>query len=142
MADNLTPEERRRAMAAVKSHHTTPERRVRSALHRLGYRFRLHDAKLPGRPDLVLPGRRLVIFVHGCYWHGHRCRRGARMPKTNVEYWQTKIAGNVARDRRRKRELKQLGWRVLVIWECRIGRTDFETWLARRMPPLAKKSRP
>ncbi|WP_395667044.1 very short patch repair endonuclease [Methylocella sp.] len=105
-------------MRAVKSKDTRPERLVRSLAHRLGFRFRLHRADLPGSPDLVFPGRRAAVFVHGCFWHGHDCRRGARAPKTNAAYWRAKIARNRARDETAAAALAALGWRVLTIWEC------------------------
>lgn len=107
-------------MRAVKGRNTRPERAVRSLLHALGYRFRLHRKDLPGSPDIVLPGRKAVIFVHGCFWHGHGCKRGSRAPKTNADYWTKKLAGNIARDARTRAELKALGWQVLVVWECEI----------------------
>jgi len=111
---------RSRVMRAVKGKNTRPEQAVRSLLHALGYRFRLHRKDLPGSPDIVLPGRKAVIFVHGCFWHGHACKRGSRAPKTNADYWTKKLAGNVARDARTRVELEALGWRVLVVWECEI----------------------
>ena len=107
-------------MRAVKSHDTGPEKVVRRAAHRLGYRFRLHRADLPGKPDLAFPGRHAAIFVHGCFWHGHDCKRGARTPKTNTGYWTAKISRNVARDRKQLRGLKAQDWRSLIIWECEI----------------------
>lgn len=107
-------------MRAVKSRDTKPELLVRRAAHALGYRFRLHRKDLPGSPDLVFPSRKKVIFVHGCFWHGHDCARGARMPKTNAEYWQAKIARNVARDARVRAELESQNWRALVLWECEL----------------------
>lgn len=106
-------------MAQVKSKNTTPEVVVRRVAHHLGYRFRLHRKTLPGVPDLVFPARNAVIFVHGCFWHGHHCPRGARMPSSNVEYWTRKIGRNVARDRSSMRRLRATGWRVMVIWECK-----------------------
>lgn len=111
---------RSRIMRAVKSKNTAPEKHVRSFVHRLGYRYRLHRADLPGKPDLVFPRLRKVIFVHGCFWHDHGCIRGSRRPKTNSRYWQTKIMKNVARDRRAISALNELGWGVLVLWECQI----------------------
>ncbi len=105
-------------MQAVRSTNTTPELLVRSAAHRLGYRFRLHAAHLPGKPDLVFAGQRKVIFVHGCFWHGHTCARGARIPRTNRAYWLRKIGRNATRDTATKAQLQRLGWRVLVLWEC------------------------
>lgn len=107
-------------MRAVKGWDTEPEIIVRRLVHRLGYRFRLHRADLPGKPDLVFPGRRAAIFVHGCFWHGHGCRRGARIPKTNSIYWTAKLTRNAARDARHLIDLERLGWRALVIWECEL----------------------
>jgi DNA mismatch endonuclease (patch repair protein) len=115
--DNRTPQQRSKNMSAVRGKNTAPERFVRSALHRLGYRFRLHRKDLPGTPDIVLPRRRSVMFIHGCFWHGHKCRRGS-LPTSNVEFWQRKIAGNRIRDARAQKELRKQGWRVLTIWEC------------------------
>jgi DNA mismatch endonuclease (patch repair protein) len=108
-------------MRAVKSKDTKPEMIVRRAVHRLGYRYRLHREELPGKPDLVFAGRRKVIFVHGCWWHGHDCRRGAREPRTNREYWRPKIERNRARDEANLLALKALGWEALFVWECEIG---------------------
>lgn len=105
-------------MRRVKGHDTRPELLVRRTLTRLGARYRLHRKDLPGAPDIVLPGRRLALFVHGCFWHGHDCRRGARTPKTNREYWTAKVARNRARDARSCAELAEAGWRVAIIWEC------------------------
>ena len=93
---------------------------IRSGLHRLGFRFRLHDRKLPGRPDLVLPGRKAVVLVHGCFWHGHDCRRGARPPKANADYWSGKIERNRARDLRTAQALAAMGWRQEIVWECEL----------------------
>ena len=110
-------------MRAVKGRNTKPETALRRALFRRGYRFRLHGA-LPGRPDIVFPARRAVIFVHGCFWHGHSCARGSRAPKTNADYWRKKIARNITRDRDARAALKRLGWRALVVWECRLKDLD------------------
>jgi len=118
MADVFSPEKRSEVMRAVKGRDTTPELRVRRAAHALGLRFRLNRNDLPGKPDIVFPGRRLALFVHGCFWHGHDCPRGARMPATNADYWKAKIARNTARDARTATELANLGWRTAVIWEC------------------------
>jgi len=107
-------------MRAVKSRNTTPEMTVRRLVRSIAPGYRLHRPDVPGRPDIVYLGRRLAIFVHGCFWHGHQCKRGARMPKTNVSYWSAKIARNQDRDRRVRRQLKKDGWRTLVIWECKI----------------------
>lgn len=105
-------------MRAVKSANTTPELRVRKAAHALGLRFRLQRRDLPGKPDIVFVSRRIALFVHGCFWHGHNCPRGARMPKTNRDYWSAKIARNTARDQTNIARLEDLSWRTVVIWEC------------------------
>ena len=115
---------RSEVMAKVLSKDTKPEIIVRSLLHAMGYRFRLHRKDLPGSPDIVLPGKKAVIFVHGCFWHGHDCKRGDRPPVNNAEYWNNKRSRNVARDAQHIIELESLGWRVLVIWECEIKRTQ------------------
>jgi DNA mismatch endonuclease (patch repair protein) len=108
-------------MQAVKSKDTAPELLVRSLAHRMGYRFRLYRKDLPGKPDLVFPGLRKVIFVHGCFWHGHDCLRGARVPKSNRDYWVKKISKNRARDVAARTALTGLGWRATVLWECELG---------------------
>ena len=118
--DVFTPEHRSRVMASVKGRDTKPELKVRRLLHRLGARFRLHRKDLPGAPDIVLPGRKLAIFVHGCFWHGHDCARGARVPKANRDYWEAKIGRNRARDAATIAALSTLGWRVETLWECEI----------------------
>ena len=115
-----TPELRSRIMRAVKGSDTAPEVAVRRMLHRLGYRFRLHRKELPGKPDIVFGKLRKVIFVHGCFWHGHTCARGARMPKANAEYWVNKIGRNVARDAQHLLALKDAGWRTAIVWECEL----------------------
>ncbi len=104
-------------MQAVQSEHTGPEKRVRRLLHAMGYRFRLHRKDLPGRPDIVLPGRRKAIFVHGCFWHAHGCRKG-RPPKSRLDYWLPKLEENVERDRIKQEQLESLGWETLVVWQC------------------------
>jgi DNA mismatch endonuclease (patch repair protein) len=120
MADTRTPEQRSRIMASVRSRDTGPEKRVRSFLHRMGYRFRLHVRDLPGRPDIVLPRHQTAIFIHGCFWHGHKgCRKGGR-PKSNVEFWTEKIEKNIMRDAAAIASLRALGWKVLVIWQCEL----------------------
>jgi DNA mismatch endonuclease (patch repair protein) len=107
-------------MRRIRSRNTLPEMVVRSMVHALGYRFRLHQGNLPGRPDIVFPSRKRVIFVHGCFWHAHRGCARTHVPKTNDAYWVPKLAGNKDRDRRNRRELATSGWRSLVIWECEI----------------------
>lgn len=115
-----SPEVRRRTMQAVKSKDTAPELLVRKLAHRMGYRFRLHRKGLPGKPDLVFPRMHKAIFVHGCFWHGHNCARGARVPKANRDYWTKKIARNKERDRVNLIALKELDWKALVLWECQL----------------------
>ena len=118
MADVFDPEKRSAVMRAVKSRDTGPEMKVRRAAHALGLRFRLNRADLPGKPDLVFLAKRTAVFVHGCFWHGHDCPRGARMPQNNRAYWQTKIRRNMARDKASIAALRKLGWTPRVIWEC------------------------
>lgn len=118
MSDVLTPEQRRRCMAAIRSKDTKPELIVRSIAHGLGYRFRLQRRDLPGRPDLVFTGRRKVVFVHGCFWHQHPGCRFATRPTTRAAFWAAKLDGNRERDARVQQQLEQLGWAVLVVWEC------------------------
>lgn len=116
--DTLTPERRSWNMSRIRSSDTTPERLVRSLLHRMGYRFRLYREDLPGKPDIVLPRHRTVILVHGCYWHRHADCRLAYSPKSNTHFWQAKFRENVSRDLRQFQELTKLGWRVITVWEC------------------------
>ena len=111
-------------MSRVKGHNTQPERLVRSLIHKMGFRFRINRADLPGKPDIVLPRHKKIVFVHGCFWHGHKgCRRSAR-PSTNVEFWDRKLSGNIKRDQRLKRKLERDGWRVLIVWSCETRNTD------------------
>lgn len=123
MTDRLSPEVRSRLMAKIRSRDTGPERAVRSILHRLGFRFRLHRKDLPGTPDIVLPGRETVVFVHGCFWHGHGCKLG-KMPKSRTDYWGPKIDANKARDRRKAAALRRLGWRVVSVYGCELKRPE------------------
>jgi len=111
---------RRKCMSLIRGKDTTPERIVRSVLHRLGFRFALHRADLPGKPDIVMPARRAVVFVHGCYWHMHACKRGRSAPVTNAAFWHTKRESNRKRDRKNASALRRAGWRVLVVWECEL----------------------
>jgi DNA mismatch endonuclease (patch repair protein) len=112
--------QRSAVMRRVKGRDTSPELTVRRALTKLGARYRLHRKDLPGRPDIVMPGRSLALFVHGCFWHGHDCARGARVPKQNRDYWQAKVARNRARDERARAQLAAAGWRVEIVWECEL----------------------
>lgn len=132
MTDRLTPAARSGLMKRVRQRNTAPEKRVRSLLHKLGYRFRLHRKDLPGTPDIVLPSRRLAIFVHGCFWHGHDCRRG-RAPTSNLEYWGPKLESNRERDSRKEAALVAAGWRVAVVWQCEL---DDEPALSHRLSSL------
>jgi DNA mismatch endonuclease, patch repair protein len=119
--DHVDPERRSHIMRLVKSINTGPEIAVRRLLHRLGFRFRLHSKSLPGKPDVVMPKWRTVVFIHGCFWHRHpRCRK-ASTPKSSVDFWKKKFAANVKRDRTVRRKLKSLGWRVCVVWQCELA---------------------
>ena len=120
MTDIVDPATRSRMMARIRNRDTAPERAVRRELYGLGIRYRLHNGKLPGRPDIVIGRLRTVIFVHGCYWHRHPGCRLAYTPKSNVEFWQRKLEGNAKRDAENQARLAELGWRIIVIWECEI----------------------
>jgi DNA mismatch endonuclease (patch repair protein) len=138
--DVFTPEQRSAVMRRVKGKNTAPELIVRQALTKLGARYRLHRKDLPGAPDIVLPGRRLAVLVHGCFWHGHDCARGARVPKANQDYWLAKVGRNRDRDVRTLEALTTLGWRVETVWECELkDRTGLEarlrTVLLETLPP-------
>jgi DNA mismatch endonuclease, patch repair protein len=121
MADRLSPERRSWNMSRIRGSNTRPERLVRSLLHRMGYRFRVRNRKLPGNPDIVLARYRAVILVHGCFWHRHLGCKFAYTPKSRIDFWQRKFRGNVSRDRRTEALLRKAGWRVIVIWECEIA---------------------
>lgn len=118
MADFVSPEKRSKIMKGVKGKNTRPEVAVRKRLHALGFRFRLHRAGLPGRPDIILPRHDLVIMVHGCFWHQHRGCKECRIPASNSDFWTAKLTRNKERDASNARSLRQLGWRVATIWEC------------------------
>jgi DNA mismatch endonuclease (patch repair protein) len=111
---------RSRNMAAIRGRDTSPEMKVRSLLHRLGYRFRLHRRDLPGSPDIVLPRHRTVVFVHGCFWHRHPGCRHTTTPKTRADFWARKFEQNMERDRRQQQQLREMGWSVMVVWECEL----------------------
>jgi DNA mismatch endonuclease (patch repair protein) len=121
MTDFLTPKQRSIRMARIRSTNTTPELVLRRGLHRLGFRFRLNDNKLPGCPDIVLRRYGAIVFIHGCFWHHHRGCSIANNPKSNQIFWQKKFAANVARDTRVRRLLRNRGWRVFVVWECEVS---------------------
>lgn len=122
--DVLTPQQRHRCMAAIRGKDTKPEMVVRRLLTAMGYRYRLHDKNMPGRPDIIFRSRRAVVFVHGCYWHRHTCAAGRVLPKTRLDFWQTKLEANAARDKRNCTRLRRDGWRVLIVWECQLRDTD------------------
>lgn len=124
MGDVFSAEKRSWIMSRVKARDTEPELIVRSMIHRMGFRFRINREDLPGKPDIVLPRHRKVIFIHGCFWHGHPgCSRSKR-PLTNREFWDKKIDGNIERDKRAQRELLSMGWRVLTVWQCQTRDRD------------------
>lgn len=136
MTDRLTPEKRSWNMSRIGSKNTKPELKVRKRLHALGYRFRLHRKDLPGKPDIVLPRYRTVIFVHGCFWHRHEGCAKAYRPKSRLEFWQKKFDGNVARDIRNQADLRALGWNTVVIWECETGdEIELSRRLQAELPP-------
>jgi len=120
MADRLTRQKRSEVMSRIRAKNTKPELAVRSMVHRLGYRFRLHARNLPGSPDLVFAARKKAIFVHGCFWHWHEGCRVSKIPKTRTAFWASKLKRNRERDVRKETELKELGWRYLVVWECEL----------------------
>ena len=122
MVDIVSPGKRSDMMSGIRGKDTKPEIIVRRLLHRLGYRFRLHRKDLPGKPDIVLPKWRTVIFVNGCYWHGHDECHLFRLPKTRAEFWTNKIEGNQARDKRNYTALQETGWNVVIIWECAVSK--------------------
>jgi DNA mismatch endonuclease (patch repair protein) len=121
MADTVDKETRSRIMGRVRGKDTVPEMLVRRLVFSLGYRYRLHDPRLPGKPDLVFAGRRKVIFVHGCFWHRHDGCALARLPKSRTEFWTRKLGGNKERDIKNQTALRELGWRALVVWECSLA---------------------
>ncbi len=120
MIDNLSKEQRLRNMKSIKSKDSKPELKVRKLVYALGFRYRLHKKDLPGKPDLVFSKQKKIILVHGCFWHGHNCKRGKVNPKTNANYWSTKISKNISRDKSNIRKLRSLGWKILIVWECKI----------------------
>ena len=126
MVDHLTEKKRSWNMSRIRSRHTKPELIIRSLLHRSGYRFRINYAKLPGNPDIVLPKHETAIFIHGCFWHRHPNCSKTTMPNTNREYWKKKFERNIKRDKKRKNELKKLGWKVITLWECNIMKDPLE----------------
>ena len=126
MPDNHTPAQRHNNMAAIHSASTTPERRLRHALWSQGFRYRVNDKRLPGKPDIVLPKYRTVIFVHGCFWHGHKDCKYYTVPKTNTAFWMAKVARNQERDQEVWRKLEAKGWSVIIVWECQLKKAVLE----------------
>lgn len=139
MTDVFSKQKRSEVMSRIQSRDTIPERAVRSMLHRKGYRFRLHVRGLPGRPDIVLPRLRTIVFVHGCFWHRHSGCRFAYTPKTRLDFWTNKFESNVTRDLRTRLQLRKLGWRVLTIWECELR---VPARLSRRLDAALARARP
>ena len=136
MHDRLTKDRRSWNMSRIPGKNTKPEKRVRSELHRLGYRFRIHRNDLPGKPDIVFVARRIAVFVHGCFWHRHRGCKNCTTPSNNRRFWLNKFGGNISRDSRNRIALRRLGWKCIVIWECETE--DFES-LRRSLARVTKK---
>ena len=124
MTDHVDPSKRSSIMAAVHAKDTAPEMAVRRIVHALGYRYRLHSAQLPGKPDLVFVSRRKIVFVHGCFWHRHSMCKYATIPKTRRDFWMEKFSRNAERDRKVRLELKHLGWKVLTVWQCELKKPE------------------
>jgi DNA mismatch endonuclease (patch repair protein) len=137
MADHISPQKRSWNMAQIKGKGTKPEELVRKYLFSQGFRYRKNVRNLPGCPDIVLPKYRTVVFVNGCFWHKHDCPRFV-WPASNKEYWIPKIEGNVARDQQNQEMLRKLGWRVLIVWECQLKKSQIETTLNQLMAEIAK----
>ena len=131
MSDVLTPSQRRRNMAAIRSVSTKPELKLRRELWRHGFRYRVNDKRLPGRPDIVLPKYRTVVFVHGCFWHGHKDCLTSHIPETNTDYWAAKITRNQERDQEVWRKLEAKGWSVIIVWECQLKKANLEETIDR-----------
>lgn len=140
--DHLSKSARSWNMSRIHCRDTSPEKQVRRFLYSLGYRYKLYDKTLPGRPDIVLPRYKTVIFVNGCFWHGHGSKRCGifRLPKSNVAYWEKKISRNIQRDRRNKRSLRRLGWHVLTVWECSLKKGGLHT-LSLRLAKIKEASK-
>jgi len=149
MPDIVDKATRARMMAGIRGKDTRPELSLRKALHARGFRYRLHDKRLPGRPDLVFPKHRAVCLVHGCFWHRHPGCKYATTPATRTDFWQAKLAGNVARDERHRQQLLQAGWRIAVVWECSLrGKrlmatvSEIEEWLTSNSPEYSTDPQP
>jgi len=133
LVDTLTKKERSKRMSLIRGTGSAPEMKLRRLVHRMGFRYRLHVKELPGKPDLVFPSRRAVIFMHGCFWHRHRGCKLARLPKSKLEFWKPKLEANRKRDIKNQRRLKASGWRVLVVWECELMDTDRVSGIVREL---------
>lgn len=140
MTDNLSKELRSYNMSQIRSCDTAPEKKVRQYLFSRGFRYRKNDKRYPGKPDIVLPRYRTVIFVHGCFWHQHKNCRYSVMPKSNIDFWSKKLQGNVERDKRNIRYLKKLGWKVIVIWECQLKNNKFENKMKKVLKLIQQSS--
>ena len=142
MTDTVPPEKRSEIMSRIRSTNTKPEMVVRKMLHAAGYRYRLHRKDLPGKPDIVLPKYQAVIFVNGCFWHHHEGCRIAATPKSNAEFWLSKLSKNVERDQKNSERLRSDGWRVLVIWECACRQVHNKQTLLKKMLSFINTSQP
>ena len=142
MVDTVSKQRRSEIMSAVKSKNTRPEIIVRSFLHRKGFRFRLHPSRMPGKPDLVFPKYKTVLFIHGCFWHAHHNCPGNRIPKSNIKFWKDKILGNSKRDSENVLKLLANGWRVLVIWECQVKKVELLSILVGILSDINSKLEP
>lgn len=131
MTDVLTPSQRHQVMASIHSASTKPELKLRHALWHRGFRYRVNDKRLPGRPDIVLPKYRTVVFMHGCFWHGHKDCPTSHIPKTNTEFWEAKVARNQERDQEVWRKLEAKGWSVVIVWECQLKKANLDDTVAR-----------
>jgi DNA mismatch endonuclease, patch repair protein len=140
MADIMTAEERSHRMSLIRSRDTGPELSLRRALHGMGMRYRIHVGGLPGRPDIVFPSARAIVFVNGCFWHGHRCKTG-HIPKSNSAFWRNKVETNRARDARNIHKLRQAGWKVIVVWECELRNRGEVESCGSRVAQLVKRRR-
>ncbi|MBP0621996.1 very short patch repair endonuclease [Cupriavidus consociatus] len=142
MVDFLSPADRSDRMSRIRGKDTQPELALRKVLHRLGLRYRLHGAGLPGKPDLVLPRYRTVVFVHGCFWHRHVGCKIATIPKSNTSFWIEKFERNVARDKRVSLSLREAGWTVLVVWECELASTEKANATGERLAAVIRSTVP
>jgi DNA mismatch endonuclease (patch repair protein) len=139
MTDKFSPSKRKTIMQSIQGKDSRPEKIVRSMIFKLGFRYRLHDALLPGKPDLVFKSAKKIIFVHGCYWHRHNCKKGNSIPDTNQEFWKKKFAANKKRDKEVRRKLRKEGWKILIIWECETRKTKRSKLATRIIKFLTKQ---